>query len=143
MISKYSFNDRFPFSRVFQETGYFDMFQGSTTYEYYDGQAQPVGDWKANGFRPQFSITQTLLKNEADEQIKKVEIRFFGGIAFLYSRPKSSAVSTGWTPRWNAPGATASRSRSGANGMRMARPRSIPSPKTERTGRAFPHPNKT
>ena len=85
LISKYYFNDRFPFSRVFQETGYFDMFQGSTTYEYYDGQAQPVGDWKANGFRPQFSITQTLLKNEADEQIKKVEIRFFGGIAFLYS----------------------------------------------------------
>lgn len=85
LIFKYYSNDRFPFSRVFQLTGYFDMFQESTTYEYYDEQAQPVRDWKESGFRPQFSITQTLLKNEVDEQIKQVEIRFYGGIAFLYS----------------------------------------------------------
>ena len=85
LISKYYSNDRFPFLRVFQLTGYFDMFQESTTYEYYDEQAQPVKEWKENGFRPQFSITQTLLKNEVDEQIKQVEIKFFGGIAFLYS----------------------------------------------------------
>ena len=35
LISKYYSNDRFPFSRVFQVTGYFDMFQESTTCEYY------------------------------------------------------------------------------------------------------------
>ncbi len=85
LISKYYANDRFPFSRVFQVTGYFDLFQKSVFHEYYDEQAQPAGEWKESEFRPQFSITQTLVKNEADEQIKKVEIRFFGGIAFLYS----------------------------------------------------------
>ena len=85
LISKYYSNDRFPFSRVFQVTGYFDMFQESTTCEYYDEQVQFPKEWKESGFRPQFSITQTLVRNKADEQIKKVEIKFYGGIAFLYS----------------------------------------------------------
>ena len=78
-------NDRFPFSRVFHVTGYFDLFEKSAAHEYYDEQAQPAREWKESGFRPQFSVTRKLVLDRADEQIQEVELRFFGGIRFLYS----------------------------------------------------------
>lgn len=85
LISKFYFNNRFPFSRIFHVTSYFDLFQKDSSFIYFDELAQPINWWKENGFCPQFSITQTLIKNQDDEQIKKVEIHFYGGITFLFS----------------------------------------------------------